>query len=86
MEPVKPNRLLDNPKSQKRFRKGFYLSLCLLLVLDFFAWFVFDRHGHFAWEEVPFFNAAYGFVACVALIFVAKVLRFIVRRKEGYYD
>jgi len=32
------------------------------------------------------FFAVYGFVSCVALIFIAKILRKIVKRKENYYD
>ncbi len=77
---------LDSPETQAKFRKGFYLFLCILLAVDLCAWFLFERHGHFAWEAIPFFNAAYGFAVCIGLIFIAKILRRIVKRKEGYYD
>ena len=70
----------------KRFRTGFYILLGLLLAVDLVSWFMAERRVHFAWEGAPFFNAAYGFVACVALIFIAKALRWLVKRKEGYYD
>lgn len=77
---------LDSPKVQKKIVRWFYISLCLLLCFDLIAYLLFPRHGHFPWEEVPGFSAAYGFVACVGLIFVARVLRWIVKRKEDYYD
>jgi hypothetical protein len=54
----------------------------LLLAIDLFI----PKHGHFAWEEAPFFFAVYGFIGCVSLIFIAKVLRLLVKRKENYYD
>ena len=85
MNPEKKYGFLDGPKAQKKLRQVFYLVLGLLLVVDLIAWFLFDRHGHFAWEAIPFFNAVYGFVACVGLIFLAKILRFFVKRKEDYY-
>lgn len=86
MKPEKKTSVFDSPATQKKFRTIFYLSLCLLLIIDLSAWLMADRHGHFPWEEVPFFNAVYGFTACVALIFIAKLLRFLVKRKEDYYD
>lgn len=86
MKPDKRFSFLDSPETQKIFRRYFYLSLCILLTIDMIAFVLFERKGHFPWEEVPFFYAAYGFTACVGLIFLAKILRWIVRRKEGYYD
>jgi hypothetical protein len=85
VKPAKRAGFLDDPVTQKKFRQGFYLSLCLLLGIDLLSWIFFDRQVHFAWEAIPFFNAVYGFVGCVALIFLAKILRFFVRRKEDYY-
>lgn len=86
MKPARQFNFFDSPERQKRFRTFFYICLCLLLVIDLAAFFFMERHGHFPWEEVPFFNAVYGFTACVALIFIAKLLRWLVKRKEGYYD
>ena len=74
------------PETIKNFKKIFYITLCILLAVDIITYFLVERHGHFAWEEVPVFNAVYGFTACVGLIFFAKILRWIVKRKEGYYD
>ena len=82
MKPKQELTFLDSPQNRRRVRKYFYISLVLLLAIDLFI----PKHGHFAWEEAPFFFAAYGFIGCVSLIFIAKVLRFLVKRKEDYYD
>jgi len=73
---------LDSQKNRNRVRFYFYISLVVLLIADFFI----HKHGHFPWETRPEFFAVYGFIACVSLIFIAKILRFIVKRKEDYYD
>jgi hypothetical protein len=72
----------DKKENVQRFLKVFFASLVVLLIVDFFI----PKHPHFPWEGAPEFYAVYGFVSCVALIFIAKVLRFIVRRDEDYYD
>ena len=82
MKPKHELTFLDSSQNRRRVRKYFYISLVLLLALDLFI----PKHGHFAWEETPFFFAVYGFIGCVSLIFVAKVLRLLVKRKEDYYD
>ena len=82
MKPKHELTFLDSPQNRQRVRKYFYISLVLLLVIDLFI----PKHGHFAWEEAPFFFATYGFIGCVSLIFIAKVLRLLVKRKENYYD
>ena len=82
MTPKNELTFLDSEKNQSRIRKYFYISLIILLVLDLFI----TKHGHFAWENAPGFYAVYGFIACVSLICVAKLLRLLVKRKEDYYD
>jgi len=75
--------LFDKPRNVKRLLRTFYLSLVVLLGIDFFI----PKHPHFPWEEWPEFSAVYGFVACVVLVIVAKyVLRPLVMRREDYYD
>ena len=82
MNPHKELSFLDPPEVRTRIRKYFYLSLVLLVIIDFFIL----KAVHFPWELAPGFYAVYGFIACVSLIFVAKLLRLLVKRKEGYYD
>ena len=82
MKPKKELTLLDSPKNRVKVRKYFYIFLCILLIIDFLI----PKHGHFSWEIVPEFYAVYGFVASVCLIYISKVLRLLVKRKEDYYD
>jgi len=72
----------DSRQNRERVRASFYLSLLIVLIVDYFT----PKHGHFPWEEAYAFYAVYGFVACVSLIFIAKGLRRLVKRKEDYYD
>lgn len=83
---MKPDRrpiaFLDAPQNRRLVIRLFYVVLAVLLVIDFFI----PKHGHFPWENAPAFYAVYGFIGCVALIFIAKGLRRLVRRDEDYYD
>lgn len=55
----------------------------MLIGVDIFV----TIHGEFRWEESVGFYAAFGFVACVSLVLIAKyVLRPLVKRREDYYD
>jgi len=75
--------LFDKPGNVKLLFGSFYLSLIVLLVIDFFIY----KHPHFPWEKWPGFYATYGFVACVVLVVAAKyILRPLMKRKEDYYD
>jgi hypothetical protein len=75
-------KIFDKPRNVKRFLGGFYVSLLILLVIDFFI----HKHADFTYEGIPEFYAAYGFVSCVLLIFIAKGLRRLIKRDEDYYD
>ena len=80
---MKEIKYFDNPKNVKNFRTGFFIVCAVVLSLDLFI----HKHGDYHWEEWPAFHAAYGFVACVLLVFIARfVLRILVERKEDYYD
>ena len=75
--------LFDNPKNVKILLGCFYVSLVVLLLIEFLL----HKHPHFGWEAWPEFFAVYGFVACVVLVIVAKYfLRPLVKRDEDYYD
>jgi len=74
--------IFDKPENVKLLLRIFYASLVLLLIADFFV----HKHAEFPWEDAPNFFAAYGFVSCVALIFIAKALRVFIRKDEDYYD
>ena len=82
MKEAKERNIFDSPKNRSRIRTLFYLCLIVLLAVDYMT----PKHGHFPWEEAYAFYAVYGFMGCVSLIFVAKALRWLVKREEDYYD
>ena len=56
--------------------------LAALVVLGLFI----EGHPHFALEKIPGFNAWYGFGTCVAMVVGAKILGFVLKREDTYYD
>lgn len=77
------SHVFDKPRNVKRLLRTFYVSLLVLLGIEFFV----PKHPHFAWETWPEFYAVFGFVACVVLVVAAKyILRPLVKRREDYYD
>ncbi len=62
--------------------RWFYAACALALVLDL----VLHRHFDHPWEWLPFFYCVFGFVACVILVIVAKLMRKPLMRSERYYD
>ena len=73
---------LDNPRNVDRLVYAFYAVCGLLLVIDGFV----PKHGPFAIEHIYGFYGIFGFVACVALVLIAKQLRRVLMRPENYYD
>ncbi|MBW3138636.1 hypothetical protein KUV56_03715 [Ferrimonas balearica] len=62
--------------------KLFYGICVALLALDF----VVHRHTEHPWETLLGFYPLYGFVGCVVLVLLAKMMRKVVMRPEDYYD
>jgi hypothetical protein len=72
----------DKKENLTLFLRIFYASLVLLLVLDLFV----EKHSLFGFDSAPSFSAAYGFISCVLLVLIAKVLRLLLMRDEDHYD
>lgn len=72
---------LDEPRNVKRLWRGFLA----LLVLSVLAELVVTLHPHFDVEALPAFHAAYGFLACAAMIVVAKAIGVLLKRPDTYY-
>jgi hypothetical protein len=79
---MKELKIFDNPRNVVWLLRVFYISLLVLFLSDIFI----HYHHGFPWEKYLGFHAVYGFISCVLLIFIAKVLRLIVMRPENYYD
>ena len=59
--------------------------LAVVLLLSIFPGV--EHAGHEWWEQIPAFEALFGFFGCVAIIFVSKGFgRLFVQKKEDYYD
>lgn len=72
---------LDQPRNVKRLWRGFLALLALTLVAELFI----TLHPHFEIESLPAFHAAYGFIACAAMIVLAKALGALLKRADTYY-
>lgn len=58
-------------------------AICgLTLMTEFFI----DREPHFSIDGFFGFYSVLGFVACAVLILFAKVIGYVLKRKEDYYD
>lgn len=79
---MKDGRWLDEPKNVAKIYRGLWIFGALLALADL----VVHRHAEAGLDGWLGFYAFYGFVACVALVLAAKVLRRIVMRPEDYYD
>ena len=75
------NHWLDEPRNVKRLWRAFLA----LLVLTVLAELVVTLHPHFEIEALPAFHAAYGFIACAAMIVAAKILGVLLKRPDTYY-
>ena len=75
-------RWLDRPGSVDTVIR----ILVFLSVASVLADFTYEKHGHWGFQNWFGFDAAYGFVACVALVIAAKGLCVLLMRGEDYYD
>ena len=79
----------QNPRTSWLASKGMKIFWWLLLT----AWLAgsialelaIHRHGHFHFEEAFGFWALFAFIGCLVLAYVAKILKFIVKRPLDYY-
>ena len=78
---------LDDPANVKKLLKIFFISCGVLVFLDLFKYIFEVKHkvpGDL--EMIPGFFGIYGFAGCVALVFIAKLMRKVLMRPEDYYD
>lgn len=73
---------LDEPRNVRRLWRGFLA----VLVLTVLAGLVVPLHPHFGVDALFGFHAAYGFLACAAMIVAAKLLGVLLKRPDTYYD
>lgn len=90
MPPDTPVRPPEDSRSRWLDRKGSADKICWSVaaacVLLFLADAFYEKHPAFDVEYVFGFYGLFGFVACLGLVLVAKGLRRILKRDEGFYD
>jgi hypothetical protein len=74
--------LFDRLGNVQRLLYVLYACCALLFAVEF----LYHRHSQHAGDSWPGFYAVYGFVSCVLLVLVAKLLRRMLRRPADYYD
>ncbi len=90
--PPEREHFFDRPENVRKVLRTLYVICALLLLLDV-GNFVLQqleigdlRHAYRIWEGLPGFYNIFGFVACVALVLIAKQMRRVLMRPEEYYD
>jgi len=73
---------LDSPKNVRLLWRGFLVVLALTVAAEA----VVVLHPHFEVDALFGFHAAYGFLACAAMIAVAKLLGLALKRPDDYYE
>lgn len=63
-----------------------WIVFSIVLALTVLAQIVIKVKGYFVVDAWFGFGAAFGFLVCVALVFVAKALGLLLKRDEKYYD
>ena len=72
---------LDEPRNVKRLWRGFLVVLAVTVGAELLV----HLHPHFDIESVFGFHAWFGFIACAAMIVVAKALALVLKRPDTYY-
>ena len=58
-------------------------TVCVLLLIPDF---ILQKEPHFGLDSFWGFYAILGFVACAVLILLSKIIGFVLKVKENYYD
>ena len=81
-------RQLEDPVRFARIKRWFYVGLGVVALSEIILPQLF--HGgesHFAFEDFPAWGSLYGFISCVAIIVVSKIIgKLWLMRRENFYD
>ena len=69
-------------KAIRRWWLGLIVTLCLSIAAEFFM----HPHPYFGFDGTTGFYAGFGFISCVAIVWVSKLLGIFLKRKEDYYQ
>ena len=81
-------RQIEDPVRFARIKRWFYVGLFVAALAEIVRPFVFGGgHAHFSFERFPAWGSVYGFIACIAIIVVSKLIGKVwLVRREDYYD
>ena len=82
MAPKKEFDFFDRPRNIRRLWFFLYALCGLTLVLELFK----DRVPHFGLDGLFGFHALLGFSSCAVLILFSKIVGWVLKVKEDYYD
>jgi len=77
-----PKSWLYRPENHRKLWWGFVLVLAATVL----AQLAIHVHGHFGFDEWFGFNALFGFISCALMVVFAKVLGYLLKRSDNYYD
>lgn len=93
-----PKRWLDEPDNVRKIIRGFYWLCGLVILADVVFTVGWHKHAAFgedsnlhSLETLPAFYGIYGFLACVGLVYVSKLMRDwkgkkTLMREQDYWD
>lgn len=73
---------LDEPRNVRLLWRGFLAVLATTVLVELAV----VLHPHFGVDGLFGFHAIYGFLACLAMIVVAKALGVLLKRPDSYYE
>ncbi len=81
-------RQLENPARLTRIKRWFYVGLVVVALAEIVLPLLFGGgHSHFSFESFPAWGSLYGFLSCVAIIVVSKIIgKAWLMRREDHYD
>jgi hypothetical protein len=79
---------LEDPARFTHVKRWFYLGLAAIVLAEIVLPRILPAgESHFPFEDFPGWGSLYGFVSCVAIIVVSKLLgKLWLMRDEDYYD
>ena len=81
-------RQVDEPVRLARIKHWFYLGLTLVALLEIVLPRIFGGgESHFSFEDIPGWGSLYGFLSCMAIIVISKLVgKLWLMVREDYYD
>jgi len=68
----------------KTLRYIFFISCGVSILIGLFF---LPEHPHFWWEQIPVFDAIFGFLGCIVIVLGSKALGHRgIQKDEDYYD